>query len=162
MWLAPLLLVLYGLYLLKAPFDYRRTLVDGMPLQAEIVELHTDNRVDVSFDYVSLAVTLPGGERLVQERMPLPHSLAPLLEGRETVPVRVLPGSPKPVVIVSDGGAVALGRPLWRLSAISGVMCLFTALMFGIAIFQWNRYLARNGDPADREVEAVRISTASL
>ncbi len=150
MWAAPLLLVLYGLYLLKAPFDYRRTLEQGVEAQAEIVELHLDNRVDVSMDHVSLAVTLPDGQRVVEERMPLPHSLAPLLEGRETVPVRVLPGSAKPIVIVSDGGDTAVGRALWRLSAINGVMCLLAALMFGIGIWLWNRYLARHGDPAER------------
>lgn len=158
MWLAPLLLVLYSLYLFKAPFDYRRTLSEGIEAEAEIVELHLDNRVDVSMDYVTLAVTLPSGERLVQERVPLPHSLAPALEGRETVPARVLPGSPKPIVIVSDGGNLAMGRALWRLSVINGVICLVTALLFGGAILLWNRYLARHGDPADRRVEAVQIA----
>ena len=156
MWLAPALFVLYGLYLLKAPFDYRRTLTTGVEAQAEVVELHIDNRKDVSMDHVSLAVTLPDGQRLVEERMPLPHSLAPLLKGRDTVPVRVLPGSAKPIVIVSDGEQTALGRALWRLSAISGVMCLLMALMLGIGIWLWNRYLKRYGDPAERIVtEAI-------
>ncbi len=158
MWLAPLLLVLYGLYLLKVPFDYRRTLTDGVEMNADIVELHIDERVDVSMDYVTLAVTLPDGERMVEEHVPMPHSLASILAGHETVPVRVLPDSPKPIVIVSDGGRVALGRALWRLSAINGVMCLLMAMIFGTGIALWNRYLTRNGDPAERHVEAMQIA----
>ncbi len=150
MWLAPALLVVYGLYLLKAPLDYRRTLETGTLAQARVTELHIDSRVDVSMDYVSLAVALPDGSEIVQDRMPLPHSMAPLLKGRDTVPVRVLPGSPKPIVIVSDGGRVALGHALWRLSAISGAMCLLMALLLGIGIGLWNRYLRRYGDPAER------------
>lgn len=158
MWIAPALLVLYGLYLLKAPLDYRRTLQHGVLAEAQVRELHLDNRKDVSMDHITLAVTLPDGREVVAERMPLPFSLAQVVEGRETLPVRVLPDSPKPIVIVSNGGQIPMGRALWRLSAISGVMCLVTALMLGFGVAWWNRYLNRYGDPAERVVTEPAVA----
>ena len=56
------------------------------------------------------------------------------------------------IVFLTNGGNIPMGRALWRLSAISGIMCLVTALMFGIGIGLWNRYLDRHGDQADRVV----------
>lgn len=162
MWIAPALLLVAGLVLLKAPLDLTRTLRGGTPAVARVVNYETTNRTEVSYDAFTLRVPLAGGDSLTHV-VPLPHGIAPLFKEDPAVPVRVLPDAARPVVIESavvqtNQGPVVLniGRTQIWVAGISSAMCLLGALLLGLAVGAWNRYLARHGDPGLRtEAEAT-------
>ena len=127
---------------------------NGTPATAEITNTHRENRVEISYDYIDLRVTMADGQVFTRETFSLPHSMFPLVENQETVDVRVLPGAAQEIVIASTGGPDArlIGRPQWRLAAINAVMCLIGLVILTIGIWGWNRYLARRGDPGEQHV----------
>jgi hypothetical protein len=165
LWLAPLLLLVYGLFLLKAPLDLNRTLREGTPVVAEVLHVETSGRQDVTYDYIDLAYRLPGSATIDTVRnLSLPHTVAPLLVGTDSLPVRVLPGAPQPVVVeqavvierfgVDEAERQTRTIPVVRsqinIAGLSAVVCLVSAIGLAFAVGWWNRYLARHGDPADR------------
>lgn len=145
-WVVPVFFL--GLFVHQAQVAYQlhATLTQGEIAQAEVLEVHMENRVDVTYDYASLRVTLPDGQTITKEKMSLPHSLIQLLEGRETVEVRVRPGAAQELVVAEFGGTQ------WRIAALNAAMALGAALVFGLAVFFWNRYLRREGEPSERGV----------
>lgn len=157
LWIFPAILLVLTINQIDVSSDLRLTFTEGQLATAEIVGFETSNRADVTFDYVSLRVPLADGTVLQQERMALPHSFAPRLAGMETVEVRVLPGADQPIVLA------ALGRAHWRMAAINASMCAVGFFLLSIAVFAWNRYLKRKGDPARLPAEADEsLSDAGL
>jgi hypothetical protein len=161
MWAAPALLLVAGLLLMKAPLDLARTLRGGTPAVARVLEFETTRRTEVSYDALTVRVPMPGGDSLTHV-IPLPRGIAPIVGEEAQVPVRVLPGAARPVVIESavvqtSAGPVAmnLGRTQVWIAGISSAMCLVGALLLGIAVGAWNRYLARHGDPGERTGETA-------
>ena len=148
-WLAPLLLVVLSVQQLVAALGMRATLADGTEAVADVIDYEFSTRVDVTYDYVSLRVPLPDGDVLVREKLSLPHSLAPRLEGKEQVNVRVMPGASQEVIITEIAAAQ------WRIAAVNAAMSLFGALLFGAGVFAWNRHLKREGDPGEAPVPAT-------
>lgn len=149
MWILPLTLLLLSLNQVKVAYDLHRTLASGTPGQARIVELEISNRADVTLDYVVLAVAPDEGSPFTTGRLALPHSLAPQLKGLETVPVRVLSEGAQEVIIEP------IARPQWRIAAINAVMSFVGFVLFAVGVAAWNRYLARRGDPAERDPAQV-------
>jgi hypothetical protein len=149
LWIFPVLLILLMIHQLKVAFDIRETLEHGTPATARIVDSFKTDRVDISFEYVSLRVELEDGQVIERAKMALPHGLYPQIEGRETVSVRVRPGAAQEIVIEE------IARPQWRLAAINAGMSLIGFLIVVTGVFSWNRYLGRNGDPAVRPAESV-------
>jgi hypothetical protein len=152
-WLIPVLLLALGLNQIRVAFGLRATLAEGVSTTAEVLEYEASNRVDVTYDYVSLRITMPDGEAFVREKMALPHSLAPRLEGREELTVRVQPGASQEVVIEE------IASTQWRIAAINAAMSLFGALFFGGAVFAWNRSLKRKGDPGYQAPDPTPIAS---
>ncbi len=146
-WLAPLFLAFLVFNQTNVALDLRHTLRQGRPATAEVLEVHEENRVDVTYDYVSLRVALPGGQVIERDRLSLPHTLIPAMEGRETVGVHVLPGADQEVVITE------LADTQWRIAALNALMSGIAALLFGGGVFAWNRHLRRSGDPAHRSLD---------
>lgn len=142
LWFFPILLLLLALHQWDVAQDLRTTLENGQPATAQITAFESSDRVDVSYDWVSLRVTLPDGQVLEQEQLSFPHTFVPLLEGKETIDVRVSPGADQEIVIVP------IGRAHWRMAAINAGISLLGFLMVGGGVFAWNRYLRRKGDPA--------------
>jgi hypothetical protein len=126
--------------------DIRNTLRDGAPALARVTAFGSSDRVDVTYDYVSLEVDVEG-RTLRQEKMSFPHTFAPLLEGRQEIEVMVRPGSDQEIVFRD------LGRVQSRIAAINAAMSLVASLMLIVAVGAWNRYLQRKGDPAARTPE---------
>ncbi len=170
LWLAPLMLLVYGLFLLKAPLDLTRTLNEGTPMMAEVLHVETSGRKDVTYDYADLAFTLPDGTRHVERNLSLPHTVAPFLVGTDSIPVRVLMNSSRRVIIDQSVTVERSGRGVTemetheipvvrtqiRIAWVSAAVCLISALLLSLAVGWWNRYLARYGDPADRAPEAAQ------
>ena len=145
-WILPVFFVgLFGHQAFVA-YHLQTTLTEGELAQAEVLEVHMENRVDVTYDYASLRVELADGQVITKEKMSLPHSLIQLLENRDTVPVRVRPGAAQEIVVAE------FGATQWRIAAMNAAMALGAALVFGLAIFYWDRYLRRQGDPSERGV----------
>ncbi len=169
LWLAPLMLLVYGLFLLKAPLDLTRTFNEGTPLMAEVLHVETSGRKDVTYDYADLAFTLPDGTRHIERNLSLPHTVAPFLVGTDSIPVRVLMGSSRQVIIDQSVTVERAGRGVTemetheipvvrtqiRIAWVSAAVCLISALLLSLAVWWWNRYLARYGDPADRAPEVA-------
>lgn len=145
-WVIPLFFLGLGIHQARVAYHIHTTLMQGESATAEVLELHQENRVDVTYDYVSLRVTTAEGAVITKEKMSLPHSLAPALEGQETLDVRVRRGASQEVVIARVGGTQ------WRIAAMNAAMAIVGALVFGIGIWWWGRYLRREGDPSERGV----------
>lgn len=149
LWVAPGLLFALALYLGWAAYQMYRTWQEGIPAVAEITALEISGRVDVTYDYVNLRIRMPDGRVVERKQLSLPHTLAPLLRGRDSVAVRVWPDHPERVVIEE------LARPQWRMALIQAVMSLVGGVLFAVGVAWWNRLLRRQGDPAWRAPEAL-------
>lgn len=141
LWLAPALLVALAIYQADVARDLRATLQNGQPATARITDFESSDRADITYDYVSLAVDVDG-RTIVREKLSLPHSFVPLVEGRQELDVIVDPGADQEIVIRD------LGRAQSRMAAINAVMALVAALLVGVGIGAWQRLLRRKGDPA--------------
>lgn len=152
LWVFPLILVLLAYHQTRVALDLRATWEAGEPATAEVLELEMSNRMDVVYDWVSLRVTMVDGTVFERERLGMPHSLAPRLEGKETLNVRVLQGAAQPIVIEEIINAQ------WRIAAVQALMAFFGALFLGFGVAWWNRYLRRQGDPALRPAPEQPVS----
>lgn len=150
-WVLPLFFLGLTVHQANVALDIRKTLDRGTLATAEVTEVHEENRVDVTFDWVSLRVPLEDGSVMVKDKLALPHSLVPLLkteddEPRETVDVRVDPGADQEVVILS------VASTQWRIAAMNSAIGGVAFLIFAVGVFYWNRSLETDGDPAERGV----------
>ena len=151
-WLLPVFFLFLSGHQAKVAADLNATLTEGTPATAEVLEIHEENRVDVTYDYISLRATLPSGETITREKMSLPHSLVPALQDAETLAVRVAPGNTREIVITEKILADPVVGTQKRIAMMNAAIGLAAALFFGIGIFFWNRSLTRHGDPAGRGV----------
>ncbi len=141
LWLAPALLLLLSINQIKVAYDLHHTLAEGTPAIAEVLAYGKVDRADVTFAFARLRVPIDD-QHVIERELPLPLSLIPQVEGRETVNVLVLPGAAQEVVIE------AIARPQWRMAAINAAMSFGAFLIFFFGVLAWNRYLTRRGDPA--------------
>jgi len=149
-WLAPLLLLGLSVHQAKVTYDLHSTKVSGVEATAEVLEMHKDNRKDVTYDYANLRVDLPDGGTLTREKLSLPHGLVPPLMDRETLQVRVQQGASIPIVITEPIGSRPVVDTQMRIAGINGLMSLLGAILSGLGVWFWNRSLRRDGDPAER------------
>ena len=146
LWFFPVLLVALTIYQADVARDIRDTLRNGQPATARVTAFESSDRVDVTYDWVSLAVTV-NGRTIEHEKMSFPHTFAPLIEGKQEIEVLVQPGADQEIVISE------VGRAHYRIAAINAAMSLFGALLIGIGLGAWQRLLRRKGDPAARTPE---------
>jgi hypothetical protein len=151
LWGFPILLLLLSLHQVIVALDVRRTLKEGVPGRAEVIAFHSTNRSEISYDYVGLRVELEDGVVIEHAKLSMPHSFAPLLAGRSSVDVRVLPGARQEIVITEVDGQ-QIGRAHMRVAAINAAMSFLGFVLLAGAVFAWNRFLALHGDPASRSI----------
>ncbi len=151
-WLAPLLLVALSVHQGKVTYDLHTTKTQGTAATADVQTVHASNRTQVTYDYVSIRVPMPDGSVLTRERLSLPHGIVPALKGRETLQVRVASGGNRSIVVTEPINSTPVVDTQIRIAGMNGLMSLGGALLFGIAIWFWNRSLRREGDPAERGV----------
>lgn len=142
MWLGPALLVAISIALLRAGFDERTTLESGTLVTAEVVDVNIRNRADVTYGHIDLRVPTPEGE-VIERRLPLPLSLLIPLEDEKELAVWYQPASSTDVVIDF------IARAQWKMALIHAGMSALGAILLAIGVFAWNRFLGREGDPAD-------------
>ena len=146
LWIPAVLLVLLFINQVNVALDLRKTWEQGTPATAEILAYESSNRVDVTYGYVNLRVAMPDGTAMVRRKMSLPTTLLPRVKDAETLQVHVQPGADQEIVIDR------LMPAQWLIAAAQAAMSLVGALLIGIGVFYWNRYLEREGDPAQREL----------
>jgi len=151
-WILPLFFAGISLHQAKVVYDLNTTKTQGTEVTAEVAELHVETRADVTYDYVSLRIPMPDGSVLTRDRLSLPHAIAPALEGKEELTVRVLPEASRSVVVTEPIGPTPVVNTQMRIAGINALMSLGAALLFGLGVFYWNRSLRREGDPAARGV----------
>ncbi len=147
-WILPVFFLLLTPHQAEVAYDLYTTLQEGEPAQAEIVSLEQSNRVDVTYDYVHLRATLDDGRVIERKKLSLPHSIATVIrnQDRDMIEVRVRPGADQEMVLAE------MGATQWRIAALNAAMAFFGAVVFGIGVAWWNRYLRREGDPSERGV----------
>lgn len=151
-WIVPLFFLGLSFHQGKVAYDLYETKTQGAPATADVREIHVDNRKDVTYDYVSLQVEMADGTTLSREKMSLPHGLVPVLEGKETLDVRVLPGGAREIAITEQIESTPVVDTQIRIAGLNGLMSFGAALLFGIGVWFWNRSLRRSGDPSARGV----------
>lgn len=144
LWIIPAILLFLTINQLLVALDLRDTLNRGEPVTAEVLEMYTTNRVDVTNAYVLLRV--PTDDGFVERKLYMPISLVSALEGEDSLDVRVMPGDDQDIVIT------AVARPQWHMAAINSGISFIGLVLVTIGVFAWNRYLRRKGDPADAPV----------
>ncbi|NND71456.1 MAG: DUF3592 domain-containing protein [Rhodothermales bacterium] len=137
LWFAPVLLLALAVNQAFVARDVSTTLNEGIPAVATVTEYERVDRADVTFGYVSLNVVLSDGSVITKEKMSLPYTLLPGLEGETELPVIVSPGADQEVVIAS------IASTQWKIAAIQAAIAFVGSLLFGWGVFAWNRYLAR-------------------
>ena len=147
-WFIPLFLVALSVHQVWSGMELRTTLEQGEDAEAEVIEVFTTDRVDVTYDYVSLRVTLDDGTEIVREQLSLPHSLIDIVADRETLDVRVLPGASQEIVITE------LASTQWRIAIVNAAMSFVLALLAMGGLWWWRHTLRTEGDPAERGVDA--------
>lgn len=149
-WILPLLLLGLSLHQAKVAYDLHRTKTTGQEATAEVLNIHKDNRTDVTYDYISIRVPLTDGTTITRKKLSLPHGLVPILEGKKQLKVRVDPGGPRGIVIMEPVQSTPVVDTQIRIAGINGLMSFGAALLFGFGVWFWNRSLRRAGDPAER------------
>ncbi len=140
LWVVPALLLLLSLDQAKVAYDLRATWRQGTSATAEVIEWERSNRADVTYGYVSLRVPLGDNRVLAKDKMSLPYSLLPRLEGETTLDVHVRQGAPQEVVIDRIMPAH------WLIAASQVGISLVGAVLFFAGVFWWNAYLRNQSD----------------
>jgi hypothetical protein len=140
MWLAPVLLVVISIALVRAGLNQKTTQESGVLVTADVVDVNIRNRADVTYGHVDLRFPTSAGDS-TEVRLPLPLSLLMSIEGEETVAVRLLEDAEQPVLIDS------IAHAQWRMSFIHASMSLLGAILLSWGIYAWNRFLKEEGDP---------------
>jgi hypothetical protein len=145
LWALPLLLLVISVSLVRAGMGQNAALTDGVLVDATLEEVYKRERSEITRGEAVLAYTPPGEAAPIERRVELPLTFLMELEQRvgETVRVRQVPGEKQ---LVFDSFA----RAQMRLTFINAAMAFVGFLVAGALVFGWNRFLAREGDPALR------------
>ena len=149
MWALPLLLLVIAGSLVRAGLGQRAALTGGEVIEATLEEVYKRERSEITRGEAVLVYTPPGAAAPVERRVELPLTFLMELEPRvgETVQIRQLAGEKQLVF-------EPFARAQMRLTFINAAMAFFGFLVAGALVFGWNRFLAREGDPALREYTA--------
>ncbi len=142
LWVFPGLLLLLAANQATVTLELRETVRSGVLTKAEVVSLSTTDRADITMALVRLRVPEADGSH-AEHALPLPITFARALAGSDSLDVFLAPGASQEVVIAE------IGRAQWRLAGVNGGVALLGALLLSWGVSAWNRYLRKNGDPAD-------------
>ena len=136
-WFAPALLLFLTFDQAKVAYDLRQTYAAGTPATAEILAYENTDRADIKYGYVDLRIPLADGQELRKDKLSLPLSILPRLEGAQEVAVHVRPGAAQEVVIDRLMPAHAL------IAASQAGISFLGLLLTGALVFFWNRWQRR-------------------
>ncbi len=152
LWALPLLLVVIAVATTKAGLEQRAVDASGTVVQAEVTDLTLRERSEITSGQVGLRYTPPGAAAPVEREVELPMILLKeievdyltLAEGETmTLPIVVSPATDQIVLATHRRGT-------WLLTLSLAGMAVIGALVSGVLVGGWNRFLAREGDPGLR------------
>jgi hypothetical protein len=144
LWVLPLLLFVIAAALLRAGLEQREVATSGATVEAEVLEVYTRERSEITRGHARFRYTPPGATAPVERTVEMPLTFLKALEARgegAVVPLRVL--DDRDQVVLADHV-----RGQWILTLSTAAMALVGALGLVWMVGGWNRYLDRHGDPA--------------
>ena len=152
LWVLPILLVVIAVATTRAGLQQRAVAERGTVVEAEVTDLTLRERSEITTGQVSLRWTPPGADVPVERAVELPIILLKeievdylILEEGETMTL--------PIVVSDATDQIVLAthrRGTWLLTLSLAAMAAFGALICAVLVGGWNRFLAREGDPALR------------
>lgn len=146
LWIGPAILFFLTINQVLVAIDLKETLENGVNVIAKVTEFDKVDRADVTYGFVSLAIPMEDGSTLVREKLSLPYTLLPMVEGAEELEVIVMPGANQEIVIAS------IASTQWKIAAIQGLIAFGAFVLFAAGVIWWNRYLKNVGDPAYQQL----------
>jgi hypothetical protein len=153
LWALPLLLLVIAVATGWAGVQQRAVDARGQTVEAEVTGINLRERSEITTGQVGLRYTPPGAETPVEREVEFPIILLKEIEAD-------LAATPEgetltlPLVVSEETDQVVLGthrRGQWVLTFSLAGMALIGAIVSGILVGGWNRFLAREGDPALRD-----------
>ncbi len=153
LWALPLLMVVITVATTRAGLAQREVADTGQTVDAEVTGLNLRERSEITAGQVGLRYTPPGASAPVERQVELPIILlkeieADLLATPEGETLTL------PIVVSDQTDQIVIGshrRGTWLLTFSLAGMAAIGALVSGLLVGGWNRFLAREGDPALRE-----------
>ncbi|WP_412068708.1 hypothetical protein [Rubrivirga sp. IMCC43871] len=152
LWALPLLLVVISVATTKAGLEQRAVDASGTVVQAEVTALTLRERSEITSGQVGLRYTPPGAAAPVEREVELPMILLKeievdyltLAEGETMdLPIVVSPATDQIVLATHRRGT-------WLLTLSLAGMAAIGAVVSGVLVGGWNRFLTREGDPGLR------------
>ena len=152
LWALPLLLVVIAVATTRAGFAQREVDADGQIVEAEVTGLDLRERSEITHGQVGLRYTLPGASAPVERSVELPIIFLKEIEAD-------LDATPEgqsltlPLIVSDESDQIVLAthrRGQWLLTFSLAGMAAIGAIVSGVLVGGWNRFLAREGDPATR------------
>ena len=152
LWLLPALLVVIAIATTRAGLDQREVSLSGQTVEAEVIGLNLRERSEITTGQVGLRYTPPGAAAPVERDVELPIILLKEIEA-DMVLVPEGQAMTLPIVVSDRTDQIVLAthrRGTWLLTFSLAGMAAIGALVSALLIGGWNRFLAREGDPALR------------
>lgn len=143
LWVLPLLMFVISAALLRAGMVQREVAETGALVQAEILEVYTRERSEITRGHAHLRYTLPGEAAPVERLVEMPLTFLKAMEERAQQEIALLVLPERDQVVLADHA-----RGQWILTLSYAAMALMGALGLVWMVGAWNRYLDRYGDPA--------------
>ena len=150
LWALPLLLVVIAFATTRAGLQQRDVAEAGQVVDAEVTGLNLRERSEITTGQVGLRYTPPGAAAPVERDVELPIILLKEIE----VDLAETPDGETlrlPIVVSEDTDQIVIAahrRGTWLLTLSLAAMAAFGAVVSGLLVGGWNRFLAREGDPA--------------
>lgn len=153
LWALPLLLLVIAVATTRAGLQQRAVDSRGELVEAEVIGLDLRERSEITHGQVDLRYTPPGADAPVERAVELPiiflkeieADLDAMPEGQSlTLPI-VVSGESDQIVLATHR------RGTWLLTFSLAGMAAIGAVVAGTLVWGWNRFLAREGDPALRD-----------
>ena len=158
LWALPLLLLVIAVATFQAGMEQRGVDARGEVVEAEVTGLTLRERSEITTGQVGLRYTPPGGGAVVEREVELPIILLKEIEA-DMLDVSEGEALALPIVVSPETDQIVLGahrRGTWLLTLSLSGMALIGTVVAGILVGGWNRFLAREGDPALRDPALAR------
>lgn len=152
LWAIPLLLVVIFVATAWAGIQQREVSESGQTVDAEVIGLNLRERSEITTGQVGLRYTPPGASAPVERDVELPIILLKEIE----VDYLATPEGETmrlPIFVSGDTDQIVIAshrRGTWLLTFSLAGMALIGAIGSALLVGGWNRFLAREGDPALR------------
>lgn len=154
LWALPLLMLVISVLLVSSALDQRETAEFGVPVDADVMALEVRERSEITHGMVQLRYLPPASADSVERWIEMPLAFIKEIESMYdadsalTLPLRVSETNDQVIWR-------AYSRAQWVMSFAFAGMAFVGFVGLAVLVGGWNRYLAREGDPALRDPTTV-------